>query len=337
MKITPRALPLTPYLATALYLAVALVFTWPLAAGLTRDIPWDLGDSLLNAWILAWDADRLLRFSGATRRDSQLLEREHFLSRTADARVLRTSVRAGGPDSSLLRPHRQHHPLLQPPVSLELRLIWARYVPVRARDHRKRARGTDRRPDLRVRAVSRSAVLASPGDLLTVDAIRPLRPAAIFPAEAHHTASRRRCRAHRAEPFERVLPAVLRAVRAGVRALRDRHAEALGRREGVGCAVCHGSGRDRGDAAVSPSVPRTAPAGIRSPRLERSEGLFGRRIQLLDVALRVLVVGRRFAPFQRRKGSFPTLPRCCRRFGSPAACLPRGLMRGPGRQQRHAH
>jgi len=33
-----------------------------LAAGLTRDIPWDLGDSLLNAWILAWDADHLLRF-----------------------------------------------------------------------------------------------------------------------------------------------------------------------------------------------------------------------------------------------------------------------------------
>jgi hypothetical protein len=35
-----------------------------LAAGLTRDIPWDLGDSLLNAWILAWDADHLLRFLG---------------------------------------------------------------------------------------------------------------------------------------------------------------------------------------------------------------------------------------------------------------------------------
>jgi len=29
---------------------------------MTRDIPWDLGDSLLNAWILAWDADRILRW-----------------------------------------------------------------------------------------------------------------------------------------------------------------------------------------------------------------------------------------------------------------------------------
>lgn len=47
-----------------MYLGVALIFTWPLARGLTRDIPWDLGDSLLNAWILAWDADRLLRFAG---------------------------------------------------------------------------------------------------------------------------------------------------------------------------------------------------------------------------------------------------------------------------------
>jgi hypothetical protein len=53
---------LTPLVAALLYLGVALVFTWPLALGLTRDIPWDLGDSLLNAWILAWDADHLVRF-----------------------------------------------------------------------------------------------------------------------------------------------------------------------------------------------------------------------------------------------------------------------------------
>ena len=43
---------------------MAIIFTWPLAAGLTRDIPWDLGDSLLNAWILAWDIERLLKFAG---------------------------------------------------------------------------------------------------------------------------------------------------------------------------------------------------------------------------------------------------------------------------------
>ena len=50
------------WIAAALYLVIALVFTWPLALGLGRDIPWDLGDSLLNCWILGWDADHLLRF-----------------------------------------------------------------------------------------------------------------------------------------------------------------------------------------------------------------------------------------------------------------------------------
>ena len=62
MTLTPHLSPLTSIRAAGLYLLVALVFTWPLALGLTRDIPWDLGDSLLNAWILAWDADHLLRF-----------------------------------------------------------------------------------------------------------------------------------------------------------------------------------------------------------------------------------------------------------------------------------
>ncbi len=43
-----------PGLATAAYVLLAIAWTWPLTAGLTRDLPWDLGDSLLNAWILAW-------------------------------------------------------------------------------------------------------------------------------------------------------------------------------------------------------------------------------------------------------------------------------------------
>ena len=50
--------------AAALYAVIALAMTWPLAAGLLRDIPWDLGDSVLNAWILQWGADHWLRFLG---------------------------------------------------------------------------------------------------------------------------------------------------------------------------------------------------------------------------------------------------------------------------------
>lgn len=45
--------------ATAIYAALTIAFTWPLAAGLMHDIPGDFGDPLLNAWILAWDATHL--------------------------------------------------------------------------------------------------------------------------------------------------------------------------------------------------------------------------------------------------------------------------------------
>ena len=34
--------------------------TWPLVRGLGRDVAWDLGDSVLNMWILAWDGEQLL-------------------------------------------------------------------------------------------------------------------------------------------------------------------------------------------------------------------------------------------------------------------------------------
>jgi hypothetical protein len=50
---------LTPWVATGLYLLITLVMTWPLAHGIGRDVAWDLGDSLLNMWILAWDAEQL--------------------------------------------------------------------------------------------------------------------------------------------------------------------------------------------------------------------------------------------------------------------------------------
>jgi hypothetical protein len=38
---------------------LSIVATWPLSSHLTTVIPSDLGDPLLNAWILGWDADRL--------------------------------------------------------------------------------------------------------------------------------------------------------------------------------------------------------------------------------------------------------------------------------------
>ena len=42
------------------FTAAAVVATWPLVRHFGDSLPNDLGDPLLNAWILAWDADRLL-------------------------------------------------------------------------------------------------------------------------------------------------------------------------------------------------------------------------------------------------------------------------------------
>ena len=46
--------------ATALYAILAVATTWPLVLHLTRSLPIDQGDSLLNCWILSWNADHLL-------------------------------------------------------------------------------------------------------------------------------------------------------------------------------------------------------------------------------------------------------------------------------------
>lgn len=48
-------------LITFLYSLLTLLMTWPLAAGLASDVPADLGDSLLNLWILGWGAEHFPR------------------------------------------------------------------------------------------------------------------------------------------------------------------------------------------------------------------------------------------------------------------------------------
>jgi hypothetical protein len=47
--------------AAAVYTVLTLAFTWPLVRGLAHDLPADLGDPLLNCWVLSWDADHMLR------------------------------------------------------------------------------------------------------------------------------------------------------------------------------------------------------------------------------------------------------------------------------------
>ena len=48
-------------MAFLFYAALTIVMTWPLAAGLTHDIPGDFGDPLFTSWVLSWDATHLGR------------------------------------------------------------------------------------------------------------------------------------------------------------------------------------------------------------------------------------------------------------------------------------
>jgi hypothetical protein len=52
---------LGPAAVFAAYLVLTVAMTWPLAPRMTTDIAADLGDPVLNAWILAWDATHLGR------------------------------------------------------------------------------------------------------------------------------------------------------------------------------------------------------------------------------------------------------------------------------------
>lgn len=49
---------------TAIYLLVTLATTWPLAWRLTESLPADLGDPLLNCFILRWGIDHILALAG---------------------------------------------------------------------------------------------------------------------------------------------------------------------------------------------------------------------------------------------------------------------------------
>ena len=52
---------LGPVAVFAAYLVLTVVMTWPLAPRMRTDIAADIGDPLLNAWIIAWDATHLGR------------------------------------------------------------------------------------------------------------------------------------------------------------------------------------------------------------------------------------------------------------------------------------
>lgn len=65
--------------ALGAYVAVSLAATWPLGRGLARDVAWDLGDSVLNMWILSWDVEQIRRlFTGDVSRIASFFDGNIF-------------------------------------------------------------------------------------------------------------------------------------------------------------------------------------------------------------------------------------------------------------------
>ncbi|MEX2272307.1 MAG: hypothetical protein WD690_12590 [Vicinamibacterales bacterium] len=56
----PTARRLRAWHAALIYLAAAIVWTWPLAPNISSSIAWDLGDPMLVAWVMGWVNDSVL-------------------------------------------------------------------------------------------------------------------------------------------------------------------------------------------------------------------------------------------------------------------------------------
>ncbi len=120
--------------------------------GLSRDVPGDLGDSLLNMWILGLGRREPAACSSRAQMSlAELLERQHLSSRAARARILGNAVRPGAADPADLPPDRESDPLLQPAFPEHVRALGPRDVPAGARVHTAIARGV-RRPAFSLRS-----------------------------------------------------------------------------------------------------------------------------------------------------------------------------------------
>lgn len=54
----------TAVLVTAIYAAITIGMTWPLAPVIDREIAWDMGDPVFNSWVLLWTGGQVLAFLG---------------------------------------------------------------------------------------------------------------------------------------------------------------------------------------------------------------------------------------------------------------------------------
>src|SRR5262249_37484909 len=139
---------------------------------------------------------------------ADILRRKHFSSGAADARVFRASGSASAADLPDLCAHRKPDPLLQPPVSFDVRSVRPWYVLVRTRADGQRRRRVRGGTLVRIRAVSHPAVVPPSGPVVAVDAVRLVRLPPLLRYRPSARARGRNSGCHRREPVMRLLLAL---------------------------------------------------------------------------------------------------------------------------------
>ena len=255
-----------------------------------------------------------------------LFRRQHLRPGAAHARLFRALHRAVGPGAARVRAHGQRGALLQPALSLDVRALGARRVSVRPRAHRQPRGWLQRGPAVRVRTVPLSAVVAPAGAVVAVDAVGPLR---LPPLLRHRPAPRargRRGRTDRAEPFVRLLPALLLALRRRLHPGGDGGAWAVALGARVAGPHRRGHSRHGAHGTVLPAVSRTQGAPAVHTDAGRSGPLLGGHLLLLDGVRGASDVGPGRAGVSEARGAALSWTR-----GAPA----RGDGAPPGHTQRH--
>ena len=187
-----------------------------------------------------------------------VLGRQHLSSRAARPGALRALVRTSAADPAGLLADRKHHPLLQPAVHLDVRARGVRHLPAGVRPDRRPPRGVRGRTGLWISPVPHRLDPAPAGDEFAVDAVRAVGIESFRDDEFLSGVGRRHGGARDAELVVRLLPALLRALRAAVRVAPHVGGEEARRPANVGW-----SGRRRGrhagaDIAVPASVHASA-------------------------------------------------------------------------------
>ncbi len=280
-------------IATASYALLTLVLTWPVARGLASDLPADFGDPLLNSWILAWDADHLLRaLSGHVQALGEYWQANiyypHPLALAYSEHLTAQAVMIL-PVYAISR-----NPILsyQRRVPVDVCAVCDRHVPVRARaDPDPAAAAFPRRPGVRLRALPVQHAAAPPGPVVDVDAVRAARVPPVFREPTCRAPRRRGGGVARPEPVVRLLPAVLQSGCRALRRARDHTAPAVvGRTGGIESRPGDGGCRDR-DRAVPPAVLAASTARIQPEIAGRDHPLLGGCPRVCDRRPRHVAVG----------------------------------------------